>query len=43
MADENIVILYGRRPSPYVKRVEMALQIKGIPYEFVETGEDKLV
>ncbi|KAL6183114.1 hypothetical protein ACLB2K_044525 [Fragaria x ananassa] len=36
MAEETRVILHGNRLSPYVKRVEMALKIKGIPYEFVE-------
>ncbi|KAM5570743.1 hypothetical protein ABKV19_011401 [Rosa sericea] len=36
MAEETRVILHGRRLSPYVKRVEMALKIKGIPYEFVQ-------
>lgn len=36
MAEETRVILHGRRLSPYVKRVELALKIKGIPYEFVE-------
>ncbi|KAK9925998.1 hypothetical protein M0R45_023254 [Rubus argutus] len=36
MAEETRVILHGRRLSPYVKRVEIALKIKGTPYEFVE-------
>ncbi|CAN1262700.1 Glutathione S-transferase U9 [Linum perenne] len=37
MAEENNkVILYGMWASPYVKRIEMALKLKGIPYEYVE-------
>ncbi|GMN45637.1 hypothetical protein TIFTF001_014834 [Ficus carica] len=35
MAEENIVTLYGTWTSPYAKRVELALKVKGIPYEFV--------
>ncbi|GMN45638.1 hypothetical protein TIFTF001_014835 [Ficus carica] len=36
MAEENKVILHGLGVSPYSKRVELALKVKGIPYEFVE-------
>ncbi|CAB4280991.1 unnamed protein product [Prunus armeniaca] len=36
MAEENKVTLYGMWASPYVKRVELALRLKGIPYEYVE-------
>ncbi|ONI08648.1 hypothetical protein PRUPE_5G191500 [Prunus persica] len=36
MAEENKVTLYGMWSSPYVKRVELALRLKGIPYEYVE-------
>ncbi|XP_034672520.1 glutathione S-transferase U9-like [Vitis riparia] len=36
MAEENQVKLHGIWASPYVKRVEMALKLKGIPYEYVE-------
>ncbi|XP_021820694.1 glutathione S-transferase U10-like [Prunus avium] len=36
MAEENKVTLYGMWVSPYVKRVELALRLKGIPYEYVE-------
>ena len=36
MAEQNKVILYGTYTSPYVKRVELALKVKGIPYEYVE-------
>ncbi|KAG2679251.1 hypothetical protein I3760_11G042500 [Carya illinoinensis] len=36
MAEENKVILHGFWPSPFVKRVELALKIKGIPYDYVE-------
>ncbi|CAI0401626.1 unnamed protein product [Linum tenue] len=34
--EENRVILHGFWGSPFVKRVEMALKLKGIPYEYVE-------
>ncbi|KAF8015014.1 hypothetical protein BT93_H0718 [Corymbia citriodora subsp. variegata] len=30
------VVLHGRGASPYSKRVELALKVKGIEYEFVE-------
>ncbi|XP_027126623.1 glutathione S-transferase U9-like [Coffea eugenioides] len=33
---ENKVVLHGMWASPYVKRVELALKIKGIPFEYVE-------
>ncbi|KAL6181609.1 hypothetical protein ACLB2K_048260 [Fragaria x ananassa] len=36
MAEQNKVILYGTWTRPYVKRVELALKVKGIPYEYVE-------
>ena len=36
MAEENQVKLHGIWASPYVKRVEMALKLEGIPYEYVE-------
>ncbi|KAI3454667.1 hypothetical protein Pfo_011330 [Paulownia fortunei] len=36
MAEENRVILHGLWTSTYVKRVELALKIKGIPFEYVE-------
>ncbi|KAH7859065.1 hypothetical protein Vadar_031073 [Vaccinium darrowii] len=36
MEGENTVTLHGMRNSPFSFRVEMALKIKGIPYEFVE-------
>ncbi|KAK4362224.1 hypothetical protein RND71_017465 [Anisodus tanguticus] len=36
MGEENKVILYGMWLSPYVKRVELALKVKGIPFEYVE-------
>ncbi|KAL6318503.1 hypothetical protein AAG906_000581 [Vitis piasezkii] len=36
MGEENKVTLYGMWASPFVKRVEIALKIKGIPYEYVE-------
>ncbi|CAN1262707.1 Glutathione S-transferase U10 [Linum perenne] len=32
----NKVILYGMWGSAYVKRVELALKLKGIPYEYIE-------
>ncbi|CAN0901649.1 Glutathione S-transferase U9 [Linum grandiflorum] len=37
MAEENNkVVLYGMWGSPFVKRVEMALKLKGIPFDYVE-------
>uniref|UniRef100_A0A9I9CDC1 Glutathione S-transferase n=1 Tax=Cucumis melo TaxID=3656 RepID=A0A9I9CDC1_CUCME len=36
MTEENKVVLYGLWASPFVKRVELALKIKGIPFEYVE-------
>ncbi|RDX88950.1 Glutathione S-transferase U9, partial [Mucuna pruriens] len=36
MAEQSKVILHGMWASPYVKRVELALNLKGIPYEYVE-------
>ncbi|KAK7411395.1 hypothetical protein VNO78_02828 [Psophocarpus tetragonolobus] len=36
MGEQNSVILHGNWTSPYAKRVELALNFKGIPYEYVE-------
>ena len=36
MAAENKVTLHGFCASPFVKRVELALKFKGIPFEYVE-------
>ncbi|KAH0762791.1 hypothetical protein KY290_018864 [Solanum tuberosum] len=36
MGEENKVTLHGMWLSPYVKRVELALKVKGIPFEYVE-------
>ncbi|KAG8652447.1 hypothetical protein MANES_06G093260v8 [Manihot esculenta] len=36
MEEENKVKLHGMWASPYVKRVELALRAKGIPYEYIE-------
>lgn len=36
MGDESKVILHGMWASPYVKRVEIALKLKSIPFEYVE-------
>ncbi|KAL2515912.1 Glutathione S-transferase U9 [Forsythia ovata] len=36
MGEENKVILYGTWSSTYIKRVELALKIKGMPFEYVE-------
>ena len=36
MAEENKVSLHGFFASPYVRRVELALKFKGIPYQYVE-------
>ncbi|KAK6242379.1 hypothetical protein SCA6_007768 [Theobroma cacao] len=36
MEQENKVVLLGIWASPYTKRVELALKLKGISYEYVE-------
>lgn len=36
MAEENKVTLHGMWASPYMKRVELALKIKAISFEYVE-------
>lgn len=36
MAEGNRVTLHGMWASPYSKRVEFALRVKGIEYEYVE-------
>lgn len=36
MAEENEVSLHGVWASPYSKRVDIALKVKGVPYECVE-------
>nr|AMD02822.1 glutathione S-transferase [Glycine max] len=36
MAEQDKVILHGTWSSPYAKRVGLALNFKGIPYEYVE-------
>ncbi|KAG5049686.1 hypothetical protein JHK85_010789 [Glycine max] len=36
MAEQHKVILHGMWASPFVKRVELALKLKGIPYDYVE-------
>lgn len=36
MGEENKVILHGTWSSTYSKRVELALKIKGIPFDYVE-------
>ncbi|PRQ16164.1 putative glutathione transferase [Rosa chinensis] len=36
MAGKESVIVHGMWASPYSKRVELALKVKGIPYEYVE-------
>ena len=33
---QSEVVLFGTWPSAYCKRVELALKVKGIPYEYVE-------
>lgn len=41
MEDENKVRLHGLWASPYVRRVRIALEIKGIPYEYLEENMKK--
>ena len=36
MEKQNEVVLFGTWASAFCKRVELALKIKGIPYEYVE-------
>ena len=36
MEKQNEVVLFGTWASAYCKRVELALKLKGIPYEYVE-------
>ncbi|KAK4767911.1 hypothetical protein SAY87_003052 [Trapa incisa] len=36
MAEESGVILHGSGESPYCKRVELALKLKGIQYDYVD-------
>jgi glutathione S-transferase len=36
MAKQNEVVLFGTWASGFCKRVEVALKLKGIPYEYVE-------
>ncbi|MCD9641808.1 hypothetical protein HAX54_028252 [Datura stramonium] len=36
MGEEDKVTLHGIWISPYVKRVELALKVKGIPFEYIE-------
>ncbi|XP_022775614.1 glutathione S-transferase U9-like [Durio zibethinus] len=36
MGEENKVILHGTWASPFSKRVELALKLKGIPFGYVE-------
>ncbi|XP_031736224.1 glutathione S-transferase U9 isoform X2 [Cucumis sativus] len=36
MTDKNKVVLYGFWACPFVKSVELALKIKGIPFAYVE-------
>ncbi|XP_060193568.1 glutathione S-transferase U10-like [Lycium barbarum] len=36
MGEENKIILHGTWASLFSKRVELALKVKGIPYEYVE-------
>mgnify|MGYP004717869397 CR=1 FL=1 len=36
MGEESKVVLHGMWSSPFVKRVELAMKIKGIPFEYVE-------
>ncbi|XP_009616913.1 glutathione S-transferase U9-like [Nicotiana tomentosiformis] len=41
MGEENNVTLHGMWASPYVKRVELALKVKGIPFEYIEEDLSK--
>ena len=36
MAEENKVVVHGMCISPFSKRVELALKLKGVPFEYVE-------
>ena len=36
MEEENQIKLHGMWGSTFTKRVELALKIKGIPYEYIE-------
>ncbi|KAG5019820.1 hypothetical protein JHK87_015675 [Glycine soja] len=36
MAEQNKVILHGMWASPFVKRVELVLKLKGIPYDYLK-------
>ena len=36
MAEQNKVVLHGFWASLFVKKVELALKLKGIAYEYVE-------
>lgn len=36
MAGEGSLVVHGLWASPFSKRVELALKVKGIPYEYVE-------
>lgn len=36
MGEENALVLHGMWASPFVKRVELALKVKGISFEYVE-------
>ena len=36
MGEKNEVKLHGMWISTYAKRVELALKVKGIPYEYIE-------
>lgn len=36
MGEENKVTLHGMWISPYVNRVQLALKVKGIPFEYIE-------